>query len=216
MTVRSWRLTTTGLALLIRAAAVSACGFRDEGTPIVLEQLIEDSKRHITAMESTTLNNHRLSAEEAQALAAYAAAHPDDTAYHALLALRRSAAPQYQQLAATVKASILCGALATQKHLNDWGYLDPAESHDGEAAQALLELGAAARPCLTTLLDARTPVTLFGGEEATMSSDYRYRRADFAHRYLTRILGETPAFDPDPARRDEAIDALKRRLVQGR
>ena len=202
--------------LLLRAAAVSACGFRNEGTPIVLEQLIEDSKRHMTAMESTTLSNHRLSDDEARALAAYAVEHPDDTAYHVLLALRRSATPQYEQLASSVKASILCAALATQRHLNDWGYLDPAGSHDGEAAQALLEQGAAARSCMIALLDARTPVTLFGSEEATMSKDYRYRRADFAHRYLTRILGEAPAFDPDPARRDEAIDALKRRLVQRR
>ena len=179
----------------------------------MLDRLVEDSKRHITAMESATLRGLELPPEEAERLASYAAAHPDETAYHALLGLRRASAPQYRALPASAKAAILCGALTTQTYLNDWGYLHPREPHDGEAAKALAELGEAATRCLTPLLDDCRPASLFGGEEATMSGTYKYRRCDFAYRYLSQILGSTPGFDPDPERRDNDIALLKKKLT---
>jgi hypothetical protein len=90
---------------------------------------------------------------------------------------------------------------------NDWGYLEPGGSHDGEAARALLELGPAAANCLRPLLADRSTAPLFGSEEATLSSLYGYRRCDFAYRYLVKLRGGDPAFDRDPAQRDRAIAA---------
>ena len=45
-----------------------------------------------------------------------------------------------------------------------------------------------------------------------MAKLYGYRRADFAFRYLAQILGEDAPFEKDPARRDEAIAALRAKL----
>lgn len=177
----------------------------------MLEQLVEDSKRGVSAMRSETLRNLALNEAEAGRLADYVESHPDHSAYHSLIALRRSDPARYQQLPNAKKAEVLCGALANLANLNDWGYLAPKDSHDGEVAQALLEIGAAAEPCLRKLLSDRRPAPLFGSEPATMSSMYKYRRCDFAFRYLSRILGLDPRFDPDPARRDADIAALEQR-----
>ena len=57
------------------------------------------------------------------------------------------------------------------------------------------------------------PGQLEGSEEATLTDVYGLRRADFAYRYLARILGEEPRFDPDPAVRDRHIAALRERLA---
>jgi HEAT repeat protein len=106
----------------------------------------------------------------------------------------------------------LCDALARQVYLNDWGYLDPGGSHDGEAAVALVELGESAlEPLLSVLKDER-PAPLFGSEPATLSKTYKYRRKDFAYRYISLIRGTEPSFDPDPAVRDAAIMALESAL----
>jgi hypothetical protein len=185
-----------------------------EGGNIMLEQLVRDSERHMTAMESAALRNLQLSSPEARKFATYAEANPNDAAYHVLIGLRRADGAEYQQVPSQVKAAILCSALASQIHLNDWGYLDPKESRDGEAAQALVELGATAKPSLVGLLNDCRPAPLFGSEEATMSSMYKYRRCDFAYRYLAQIFGSTPVFDPDPAQRDNEIAVLKRRVLQ--
>jgi hypothetical protein len=181
----------------------------------VLDQLVADSRRHITAMESTALQNLTLQPADAHALAAYVQSHPDDTAYHALVALRRAGGPEFDQISARTKAAIFCSALATQVYLNDWGYLDPNEPYDGEEARFLLEQGDAARSCLVRLLDDSRPAPLFGSEEATMSHTFQYRRCDFAYRYLSQILGLKPTFDPDPKRRDADITQLKKRVTQG-
>jgi hypothetical protein len=194
----------------ILVSSADACA--SEGSRTVLDQLVADSRRHITIMESAALQNLKLQPADAQALASYAQSHSDETAYHVLVALRRADGPEYQQIPARTRAAILCGALATQVYLNDWGYLDPNEPYDGEAARLLLEQGDAAKPCLIRLLDDTRPAPLFGSEEATMSRTFQYRRRDFAYRYLSQILGMKPVFDPDPTRRDAEIAQLKKRI----
>ena len=57
------------------------------------------------------------------------------------------------------------------------------------------------------------PGQLEGSEEATLTEVYGLRRADFAYRYLARILGLQPLFDPDPAVRDHHIAQLRERLA---
>jgi hypothetical protein len=103
--------------------------------------------------------------------------------------------------------------LAHQTYLNDWGYLDPGGSHDGEAAQALLEMGTDALPQLLPLLDDSQPARLYGSEEATITKLYQYRRKDFAYHYIALILGLSSPFNADPAQRDQEIERLKAQMA---
>ena len=96
--------------------------------------------------------------------------------------------------------------------LNDFGYIDEDGGYDREAGHALLELGEAAVEPLTEELDDANPGQLEGSEEATLTEIYGLRRADFAYRFLARILGDEPEFDPDPAVRDMHIAALRKRM----
>jgi hypothetical protein len=111
-----------------------------------------------------------------------------------------------------MRAKVLAATLAEHRQLNDFGYLAPDGSYDGPAALALLELGRAAIPALRPLLDDTSQAFLSGSEEATMAKLYGYRRADFAFRSLAQIVGEDATFEKDPARRDEAIAALRAKL----
>lgn len=141
-------------------------------------------------------------------MAARICAHPDHTSYHLLFALRRLAGEGYARLPAAVRAQVLCGALGHVSFLNDWGYLEPGESYDGEAAVALLESGKAALDCLRPILGERRPAPLFGSEAAALSSLYAYRRCDFACRYVALLLGLAPTFDSHPERRNVEIERL--------
>ncbi len=179
----------------------------------LLADLIADSTRGITLGESQTLRQAHLDATTRTAAAAYLAAHPDQSAYHLLFALRRLAPDTYRQVPAGTRAAVLCAALAQQTYLNDWGYLDLGGSYDGEAAQALLELGQAAQAPLIPLLADSREALLFGSEDATLSTMYHYRRNDFAYRYLMLIRGEQPTFADTPAQRDAAIHTLQQQLA---
>ena len=168
----------------------------------MIAELIDEAKRGLSLMESAVLPAVQPGPEDIQAAEEYIGGHKDYTAYHLLFALRRHAPEVYQSISDETKAEILCSALAHQTFLNDWGYLDPDESHDGEAAKALLELGPPAIRCLESLLNDRRPAPLFGTEEATMSSIYGYRRGDFARRYHALLLGKEPSFHAVPEERD--------------
>jgi hypothetical protein len=177
----------------------------------VLTKLIEESRRGVSLVESPLAPGVEFTPPDVQAAADYVRAHPDHTAYHVLFALRARAPDAYQGLPATTRAAVLCAALGKLRFLNDWGYLAPKDPHDGPAAAALVETGAAALPCLAPLLDNRSDAPLFGSEEATLSSMYKYRRCDFAFRAAARILGAAAPFDADPRRRDKDIAQLKAR-----
>ena len=166
-------------------------------------------------MESATLSGIKLSKHEIETAVNYIAAHGDHTAYHLLFALRRHALDAFRSLPNITKAHVLSDALVRQTYLNDWGYLDPGGSHDGEAAKALLELGSDVFQPLLPMLDNSQPARLFGTEEATISALYQYRRKDFAYRYLALITGRQPTFEADPQSRDAKIEDLKMELNTG-
>jgi hypothetical protein len=174
-----------------------------------MRELVAESERGISLMESVALSKVQFRTGDVRAATAYLRLHADYSAYHLLFALRRSAPEVYRDIPKGIRAGILCSALAHLKHLNDWGYLDPRESFDGEAACALLETGASALNCLEPLLDDHRSAPLFGTEEATMSSLYQYRRRDFAYRYVSLISGLRPSFDPKPEERDRKVEQLK-------
>ena len=68
---------------------------------------------------------------------------------------------------------------------------------------------------LTPLLDDRARMVANGSKEATRSSIYRYRRCDFAYRYVCLLGGLKPSFALTPEERDKEIDHLKRKVDAG-
>jgi hypothetical protein len=178
----------------------------------MVEQLIEDSRRGLSLLQSAALRDAALTPAQVEQGVEHVLRHPDESAYHVLFALRRGYPDAFARVPPDVRARVMCAALAHVGSLNDWGYLEPTQSHDGEAAAALLETGRTALECLRPLLDDTREAPLFGSEAATLSAIHQYRRADFAYRYASLILGLRPAFRPDPPARDEDIRQLKARL----
>jgi hypothetical protein len=183
----------------------------DEPTPRI-KKLVDASTEKRAFQESGLLNENPLQAGDIPEALAYIKTHADYTSYHLLLAVRKYHPASYKDVANDDKAAILCSALANSIFLNDWGYLDPSESYDGESAKALLETGKVALKSLTPMLADGKEAPLFGSEEATMSHVYKYRRKDFAARYAAVILGLTPTFSRDLKERDRDIEALKAKL----
>lgn len=136
----------------------------------------------------------------------------DYRAFHLLFLLKGHAPDEFKALPASVKASVLVSNLENVQYLNDWGYLDPKESYDGRAAQALIDVGKPALPMLRKLLADKREAPLFGTEEATMSHRFGYRRADYAYRYVMLILGREPAFSVELRERDRLISTLQNEL----
>jgi hypothetical protein len=155
-----------------------------------LERLLSDAEEDVPAAESEAYESARFEDPgERETAVGWLRANPTSAGLLLLLALRRE-----------------------RGSLNDFGYIDAEGGYDREAGKALLELGEAAVGPLAEELDDMNPGQLEGSEEATLTDIYDLRRADFAYRYLARILGMQPKFDRDPAVRDEHIAELRRRL----
>jgi hypothetical protein len=175
----------------------------------VISELIAESRKGLSLLESALLNREMLPDSEQDAAIDYVLHHPDSTAYHVLFALKARSESVYRSIPAGVRAAVLCSALANLRYLNDWGHL-AVSPKDGPAMRALIETGDAALPCLKALLMDRRPAPFFGSADATVAS--QYRRADFAAHAVARILKETPEFDSLPEERDRRLEELARRL----
>jgi len=181
-----------------------------------LERLLSDAEDDLLAAESAAYESARFDdAGERETSVGWLRANPTSAGILLLLALRREAPDAYRSIPPEACAQILVAALRDRANLNDFGYIDEDRGFDREAGEALLELGEAAIGPLAEELGDMNPGQLEGSEEATLTHDYALRRADFAYRYLARILGLEPKFDPDPAVRDEHIAEL-RELVEAR
>jgi hypothetical protein len=178
----------------------------------LVDQLLEDSAEERTLDESRALWTETLDDGEAQHAAEIIRERPDARCYHLVVALKRSAPEVYAAVPAELRAQVLLDVLRRQQFLNDWGYLSTSGSYDGPAAEALLDTGDAARAGLAELLADRTPVDLEGSEESTLADEYGYRRADFAYRYLAKILGREAPFFARHGERDAAIERLRAEL----
>jgi hypothetical protein len=178
----------------------------------VIDELISASEQGLPLEASEAYRSAELDDATAARVRDAVRAQPDSSRYHLLMLLARRRPELAAAIPASERAAVLTGALAAQTFLNDFGHLDPADSYDGPAAQALLATGGAARDGLAALLDDEREAPLRGSEAATMSHLYGYRRCDFAYRYLSLVLGDKPAFDRDPARRDEHIAQLRERI----
>jgi hypothetical protein len=128
-----------------------------------------------------------------RAAAASGSAAPRRDLPAAVLALRREA-PGYGKLPAR------CAPGARRRParpavLNDFGWMEPdGTGHDTTAAQALLDLGTRARPLVRCFDDERPRRSR--SETATMSSAYATGRADFAARYLNKLLRRDAPLPP--------------------
>ena len=172
--------------------------------------LVEESSKRRTLDRSEFLSNNTLMDRDVPEALAVIKKHPDYTSYHLLLALRRYYPKTYKDVPNADKAAILCSALKNSEFLNDWG--NPHGSYDDTSAKALVELGKDALGSLRPILDDATEAPLWGSKEATVSEVYQFRRKDFAYRYASLILGESPVFHADPKERDKDIETLKAKL----
>ena len=178
-----------------------------------LERLLADAGDDLLTAQSEAFAAARFDdAGERERAAGWLTANPGADAILLLLALRREAPDAYRAIPAERRAATLAAALRERANLNDFGYIDADGGLDRDAGKALLELGAAAVAPLAAELDDLEPGQLEGSEEATLTDVYGLRRADFAYRYLARVLGREPEFDPDPAVRDRHIAALRAAL----
>jgi hypothetical protein len=88
---------------------------------------------------------------------------------------------------------------------NPWGL--PGEL--GPLSQRVLSLGTAAEAPLRSALDNTLPLLYMGSKESTVGNAYRWRVKDQAAELLTALLGQRFNPDPDPKKRDKAIEALQ-------
>ena len=175
-----------------------------------LERLLADAEEELLAGESDAYEAARFDDPgEREAAAGWLRANPTAAGILLRLALRREAPEAYASIPAVVRARILTAAMRERASLNDFGYIDEDGGLDRAAGDALLELGEAAVGPLADELGDMNPGQLAGSEEATLTGVYDLRRADFAYRYLARILGMEPKFDSDPAVRDQHIAELR-------
>lgn len=203
--------------LLLPSVAFSGCRaeHRCPGREPIVQQLILEAESDTMAVWSDALREGLTSPTAVADAERYVRSRPDRSSYLVLLALRKQSPQVYRALPGTLKARVLCSALASQMSYNDWGVLDPVECRDGLAARALLEVGLPALPELLPLLDSRRGAPLSGSLEASMSRGYRYRACDYAYRYVCLISGVPPMeFDINPDVRDVHIARLKTLLAE--
>jgi hypothetical protein len=178
-----------------------------------LERLLSDAEDDLLSAESDAYESARFDDPgERETAVGWLRANPTAGGILLALALRREAPDAYRSIPAETRARILVAAMRERASLNDFGYIDEEGGFDREAGEALLELGEAAVGPLAEELDDMNRGQLDGSEEATLTEIYGLRRADFAYRYLARILGVKPRFDPDPAVRDQHIVELRELL----
>jgi hypothetical protein len=178
-----------------------------------VNMLISQSANKRGVEDTHVLDDNPLVADDIPAALVYLKQHQDYTSYALLLCIRKYYQISYKTLSAAEKATILCSALQNMDFLNDWGLLEPPDSCDNDPAKALLETGKAAVALLAPILDDNEPARNYGFESATLSR--RYRRKDYAYRYLSIILGDSVVFHVFPHRveeRDKDIAALKAKL----
>ena len=186
-------------------------GVKTDEDPLIA-RLVAMSKEKKSLYRWESFAELKLSAKQLAAAEKYIKEVKDYRSYHLLFAVKNTSDEAYKRLPADVKIMVLTSALRELESLNDWSRLHPDESSDGEAATALLQLGKGAISHLAPILKISDPAKIFGSEESIASSEYGYRRKDFAYRYISLILEKNPKFSADPKDRDKAIEVLIKHL----
>jgi hypothetical protein len=182
-----------------------------------LEKLIAESKAGYPPLETSVVlkkaTAETWSEEEVKAAVIYVTNNRDVSSYHLLFALEKVSPEAFGQISSEARAKILVSALKNISCLNDWSVLSPTEPYDDHAAKELIATGPAAVSLLLPLLDDTRDAPLRGSAPATASSEYQYRRCDFAYRYLCLIHGKPAPFMVKPSERDVDIAILKKELT---
>jgi hypothetical protein len=198
-------------AVLTFLALVAAAGADEPpADKSVVKQLVADTAKGY----SVAFYKADFSPAELKEAEAYVRQHKDHTSYLVLLVMRKKHPHVYKKLPEADRAAVLCSGLAKNMFLNEWGHLgDYDYVKDCEPVKAVRELGKAAVPYLTPLLDDRKRAPFSGSADATASKVHEYRRCDFAYRELVVIRGESPNFRQELVDRDKDIARLKQRLT---
>jgi hypothetical protein len=184
-------------------------------TPAV-SRLIDDGAKLNGLANYSTLS---LTPNDIQQLKAYCHAHPDPSAFVALMVLRDRSRTDYQSLHPASRSAILCRALRHLLTLADFGHLpktlDPRAQNGESAMHALLEADRDENlKLLFQELEDRVPVDFFGSSDSTAAIRDRYRHCDYAEWACRLILGEPYSLKDAVSERDAAIAALKSRLLR--
>lgn len=105
-----------------------------------------------------------------------------------------------------VVAKVLADAIAADGIHNRWGL--PGH-FVGRSGADLLSIQDGVGEALTPLLDDNRPLSIDGGETATVAHTNAYRIADLAGYLLAQRRGGPWRDDPDPAVRDAEIERLR-------
>ena len=138
-----------------RSRSLISCAETGTGTSRpMMADLIAESKKRLSLMESKLVGHEKLPEEEQRSRGGLYPQYPDFTSYHLLFALKDRSEPAFDSIPASTRARVFCSALSNLKYLNDWGHLTVSPKH-GPAMSALIATGKAALPCLKHLLEDR-------------------------------------------------------------
>ena len=140
---------------------------------------------------------------------------PEPVRFAAALVLRSRSAEQFEKANPGQMAQVFAGALQHDlaRTAWPWGRLWGSDDELGLLGRNFLTLGTAAIPALAALLDDATPRDKYpGSDEATLMKVRHYRVKDFAAFYLSRIAHLDLPWEPNLAKRDEAIARLRQQL----
>lgn len=197
-----------GLIGIVAASGIFLCFRREKERPNQIPLLLSYAEGGKPISQISQFDSMQLSAEEIDEAIAFICFDPSCISYHLLLAVRNSSPAAYVKIAKGTRAKILTSARDVHFQLDDWGYLSPDDCVDATAAKALLECGGNAVPFLARQLKNDSPARFSGTHIPTMVHEFQVRRKDFAFRYLSLLLNQKPAFDPDPLVRDKRIEEL--------
>jgi hypothetical protein len=133
----------------------------------------------------------------------------------AALILRSASIVEFHQVNPHAMAQVFASALQNDLagYAFPWGSLWAPGEPVGLLGEVFLEIGAPAEPVLGALLDDPSPRDLYLGREvAAEMAKRQYRVKDFAAFYLAKIAHVDLAWEPDVARRDQAIERLRAQL----
>jgi hypothetical protein len=171
-----------------------------------INEFVTRASRHEPRSSSGTLR-----AEQVEEASQYIKSHCDHSSFHLLCALREQYPATYFSIPNRSKVLVLSSALSHSEVSYDWGTMYPPDQGiEGECGEAIVAIGRAALPFLVPILDDTTLITAAGsGGMGSIATKYKYRRADYAYRFICVILKREFLFDPDPQVRDTRIEKLK-------
>ncbi|HET7501828.1 MAG TPA: hypothetical protein VFK02_12515 [Kofleriaceae bacterium] len=185
------------------AQRLAACRMTELATALAMDPQVSDVWRAYPDPQSyvALVEDHR---------------RPVSIRFAAALMLRSAEQSQLPRADPHMVAQVFATAL--QQNLAgyafSWGWLWAPGDSLGSLGRVFVEIGRPAEHALEPLLEDPTPLdTYLGRDQAIPMARRQYRVKDFAAFYLARISSVDLPWEPDLARRDEAIARLRSRLA---